>query len=92
MEFFSSGLATHNRFISLNCNQHFGNFKPTVTTVSECVLFDEIVSAYFISEIYLYFSTGNDQPREPALCHTLSFDTDWSRPPEIARAPTDLGT
>ena len=32
------------------------------------VLFDKIVSVYFIWNISLYFSTGNGQPREPALC------------------------
>jgi len=32
------------------------------------VLFDKTVFVYFISKIYQYFSTGNDQPREPALC------------------------
>ena len=31
------------------------------------VLFDKIVSVYFICKIYLYFSIGNGQPREPAL-------------------------
>ena len=33
------------------------------------VLFDKIVSVHFIRKIYLYSSTGNGQPREPALCH-----------------------
>jgi len=32
------------------------------------VLFDKIVSFYFILKTYLYFSIGNGQPREPALC------------------------
>jgi len=32
------------------------------------VLFDKIASVYFIYKIYLYFSSGNGQPREPALC------------------------
>jgi len=32
------------------------------------VLFDKIASVYFIWKIYLYFSIGNGQPREPALC------------------------
>ena len=32
------------------------------------VLFAKIVSAYFIWKLYLYFSIGNGQPREPALC------------------------
>jgi len=33
------------------------------------VLFDKIASAYFIEKkIYLYFSIGNGQPGEPALC------------------------
>ena len=33
-------------------------------------MFDKIASAYFISKMYLYmyFSIGNGQPREPALC------------------------
>jgi len=39
------------------------------------VLVDKIASVYFIWIIYLYFSIGNSQPREPALCqlyrHTL---------------------
>ena len=30
--------------------------------------FDKIASVYFIGKIYLYFSIGNGQPREPALC------------------------
>jgi len=33
------------------------------------VLFDKIASAYFVWKIYQYFSIGNGQPREPALCH-----------------------
>jgi len=33
------------------------------------VLFIKIVSVYFISKIYYYFSIGNGQPMEPALCH-----------------------
>ena len=32
------------------------------------VVFDKIASVYFIWKIYLYFSIGNGQPREPALC------------------------
>ena len=32
------------------------------------VMFDKIASVYFIWKIYSYFSTGNGQPREPALC------------------------
>jgi len=32
------------------------------------VLFDKIASVYFIWKKYLYFSTGNGQPREPGLC------------------------
>jgi len=32
------------------------------------VLFDKIASIYFIWKMYLYFSTENGQPREPALC------------------------
>ena len=32
------------------------------------VLFDKIVYVYFIRNIYLYFSAGNGQPAEPALC------------------------
>ena len=36
------------------------------------VLFDKIASAYFIwKKIYLYFSIGNGQPREPALMQGL---------------------
>jgi len=31
------------------------------------VPFDKIASVYSIWKIYLYFSSGNDQPREPAL-------------------------
>ena len=34
---------------------------------SQWVLFDKIASEYFIWKIYLYFSIGNGQPREPAL-------------------------
>ena len=37
------------------------------------VLFDKIVSVYFIRKIYLYFSTGNGQLREPALIGILSL-------------------
>jgi len=32
------------------------------------VPFDKIASAYFIRKVYLYFSIGNGQPGEPALC------------------------
>ena len=32
------------------------------------LLFDTIASVYFIWKIYLYLSTVNGQPREPALC------------------------
>ena len=32
------------------------------------VRFDKIASIYFVWKIYLYFSIGNGQPREPALC------------------------
>jgi len=32
------------------------------------VLFDKIVSVYFIWKIYLYLGIGNGQPKEPALC------------------------
>jgi len=32
------------------------------------VLFDKIASVYYIWKIYLYFSIGNGQPTEPALC------------------------
>jgi len=32
------------------------------------VLFDKIASVYFICKKILYFSIGNGQPREPALC------------------------
>ena len=32
------------------------------------MLFDKIAYVYFICEIYLYFSIGNDQLMEPALC------------------------
>jgi len=35
----------HNNFIFLNCNQHFGNFKPQH---SFRVLFDKTASVYFI--------------------------------------------
>ena len=34
------------------------------------VLFDEIACVYFIWKIYLYFSIGNGQRREPALCQS----------------------
>jgi len=36
------------------------------------VLVDNTASVYFISEIYLHFSIGNGQPREPALCQLYS--------------------
>jgi len=32
------------------------------------LLFDKIAYVYFILEIFLYFSIGNGQPRELALC------------------------
>ena len=32
------------------------------------VMFDKIASVYFIWKINLYFSVGNGQPMEPALC------------------------
>ena len=47
------------------------------------VLFDKIVSVYFIWKIYLYFSIENGQPRKPALCqlyrHTFVpyWDSFW---------------
>jgi len=43
------------------------------------VLFDKITSVYFIWKIYLYFSIGNGQPREPALCQLYrhTFVTYW---------------
>ena len=37
------------------------------------VLCDKIDSVHFIWKIYLYFSTGNGQPREPALCQLSNF-------------------
>ena len=40
-------------------------------TTNHCsfrVLFEKIASVYFIWEMYLYLSTGNGRPREPALC------------------------
>ena len=36
-------------------------------TVSECCLIRLLLHNLF-KKIYLYFSTGNAQPREPALC------------------------
>ena len=47
------------------------------------VLFDKIVSVYFIWKIYLYFNIENGQPRKPALCqlyrHTFVpyWDSFW---------------
>ena len=32
------------------------------------VLLDKIASVYFSSKMYLYFSNGTGQPREPAVC------------------------
>ena len=32
------------------------------------VLFDKIASVCFVGKMYSYFSIGNGQPREPALC------------------------
>ena len=41
------------------------------------VLFEKIAYVYFVWKIYLYFSIGNGQPGEPALCqlyrHTFVF-------------------
>jgi len=47
-----------------NRNQHFA----ISNRKSLRVLFDKIASVHFIRKIYLYSSTGNGQPREPALC------------------------
>jgi len=50
---------------------------PCVGHNSFRVLFDKIASVYFFKKMYLYFSIGNAQPREPALhancIGTLSF-------------------
>jgi len=47
-------------------------FRPAILVISNHnifrVLFDKIATVYLIWKIYLYFSIGNDQPREPALC------------------------
>ena len=61
----------HNKFIFLNT--------ISVSVISNHnsfgVLFDKIAYVYFIWKMYLYFSIGNGQPGEPALCqlyrHTL---------------------
>ena len=51
----------------LNCNQHFGNFKPYLT-VSESCLIKLVPKPIFYLKIYWYFSIGNGQPpSEPAL-------------------------
>jgi len=39
------------------------------------VLFDKIAAVHFIWKIYLYFSTGNGRPREPALCQLYCWHT-----------------
>ena len=60
--------------------------------ISNAVLFDKIASVYFIWRIYLYFSIGNGQPREPALCQLYqrtfvpyrSDQTLWSTIQELA--------
>ena len=36
---------------------------------------DKTASIYFIREIYIYFSIGNGQPIEPALCLYVWFKT-----------------
>jgi len=43
-------------------------------------MFYKIASVCFISKIYLYFSIGNGQPREPALCQLYrhTFVSYWS--------------
>ena len=45
------------------------------------VLFDKIASAYFIWKIHLYFSIGNGQRTEPALCqlYRRTFVPVWPR-------------
>jgi len=58
---------TTNLFLK-KCNQHFANFKTL--TVSECCVIKLL--PYFYLKIYLYFSIGNGQPREPAFYrHTV---------------------
>ena len=39
------------------------------------VLCDKTASIYFICKIYIYFSIGNGQPTEPALCLNVWFKT-----------------
>jgi len=54
----------HNKFIFLNA--------ISILVISNHnsfrVPFDKIAFVYFIWKIYLYFSIGNGEPREPALC------------------------
>ena len=59
----------HNKFIFLNCNQHFGNFEPQQfpgAVWQDCF-------RYFILKISLYFSIGNGQSREPAMCQLYRY-------------------
>jgi len=42
------------------------------------VLFDKIASVHFIWKIYFYFTTGNGQPGEPALCQLYRHTVDRS--------------
>jgi len=60
MCFSGSGLEHSNsRFESILLISNHSSFR---------VLFDKIASVYFIWKIYLYFITGNGQPRKTALC------------------------
>ena len=45
------------------------------------VLFDKIGSVYFCWKMYLYFSIGNGQPREPALCQLYRHNGTHFRSP-----------
>jgi len=54
----------HSKFIFLTAI----SILPISNHNSFRVLFDKIASIYFICKIYLYFSIGNGQPREPELC------------------------
>ena len=55
-----------------NCNKFIFETSISILVISNHnsfrMLLDKVVPVYFIWKIYLYFSIGNGQPREPALC------------------------
>ena len=65
------------KWIERKCAEKYNKWRNKIFSMSILVisnhnafrvLFDKIASVYFIWKIYWYFSTGNGQPRKPALC------------------------